>query len=279
MSQVINQCVEKQYSVALPDTALMGILNITPDSFSDGGKYLEVNEALHAGRQMITDGAQILDVGGMASGPGSVLLDQALELERILPIVKALNNETTISVDTFRSSVARPCLEEGARIINDISALRYDPEMPNLIKDFSASIVLMFSKESASHPQVTEKQVEYGDIIAHISSFFTERIEVAQRAGLSNQQIILDPGMGAFVSAYPEYSWEILDRLAELRSQFAEFRFLIGVSRKGFLGGTKNDRDQLSQLVAMFAVQDGVDIVRTHNVEMASACLRCIARS
>ena len=106
MSQVINQCVEKQYSVALPDTALMGILNITPDSFSDGGKYLEVNEALHAGRQMITDGAQILDVGGMASGPGSVLLDQALELERILPIVKALNNETTISVDTFRSSVA-----------------------------------------------------------------------------------------------------------------------------------------------------------------------------
>ena len=137
----------------------------------------------------------------------------------------------------------------------------------------------MFSKESASHPQVTEKQVEYGDIIAHISSFFTERIEVAQRAGLSNQQIILDPGMGAFVSAYPEYSWEILDRLAELRSQFAEFRFLIGVSRKGFLGGTKNDRDQLSQLVAMFAVQDGVDIIRTHNVAMASTCLRCIARS
>ena len=137
----------------------------------------------------------------------------------------------------------------------------------------------MFSKESASHPQVTEKQVEYGDIIAHISSFFTERIEVAQRAGLSNQQIILDPGMGAFVSAYPEYSWEILDRLAELRSQFAEFRFLIGVSRKGFLGGTKNDRDQLSQLVAMFAVQDGVDIIWTHNVAMASTCLRCIARS
>jgi dihydropteroate synthase len=245
---------------------IMAILNITPDSFSDRGKNFHVSDAVSNGKSLLSQGAHILDIGGMASGPNSTFISVEEELHRIIPIVHSLAAEAIISIDTFRSTAARACLEQGARIINDISALRYDPDMAKLIRDFKASVVMMYSKEDAEHPLVTSKNATYTDIIATIKEFFSERIDYALANGINPEQIILDPGMGAFISNDPAYSWEILDRIAELKSNFKDYKLLVGVSRKGFLGVPMEERDKLSMLVNFFVAQDGVDIVRTHRV-------------
>lgn len=247
----------------------MGVLNVTPDSFSDGGDFYQAADAIAQGQMLAAEGAAIIDIGGEATGPGSVPCSADKEWQRIAPVVEALSKNCQISVDTYKASVAARALRSGARMINDISALRYDSEMAAVVRDFDAAVVLMFSKEAGSSPSVSEKEGVYTDVIVEISKFFGERIAYAMANGIAAERIVLDPGLGRYVSADAKYSWEILRRLSELRREFAQFQFLIGASRKGFLGGLLADRDPVSQLVGVHAAECGVDIIRTHNVRMA----------
>lgn len=248
----------------------MGILNITPNSFSDGGNYLDEDAAAQRLRLLIDDGADIIDIGAESTGPGSSPTSSKIEIERLQNIFSRPEiHQTCVSVDTYRSETAAFCLERGAQIINDVSGLRADPEMASTIAKHKASVVIMFSKQDANTPNVTSEAVHYEDIIKTIAEFFSDRIAYAMDQGIDKNNVILDPGLGGFVSAEAQYSWEIIRRLPELREQFQEYSLLIGTSRKGFLGGDVGSRDPISQLTSMMAYSRGVRVIRTHNVAMA----------
>ncbi len=248
---------------------IAGIVNLTPDSFSDGGQIPNQQAARECIEKLRTDGAQIIDIGGESTGPGRKPVSSAAELARIEDAVGEAAKKCFVSVDTFKARTAQRCIELGAQMINDVSALRFDPEMPQLIAESGAFIVIMFSKEDDASPHATLRAQTYQDVVEHISRFLEERVEYALRCGIRKEQIILDPGMGAFVSTLPGYSWEILRRFGELRRRFADFALLVGTSRKSFLGGELNARDPLSQLTGLAAHLEGADIIRTHNPAMA----------
>ena len=253
----------------------MGILNLTPDSFSDGGAYNTEKKALERLDEMLRCGADIIDIGASSTGPGSKPVGASEELERIGPILKNINTkEVCISVDTYHSEVAATCLKEGAKIINDVSGLRYDNKMASLIAQHKAKVVIMYSKETANFPHASNTEAPKGDIIEIISNFFEQQLRYALSEGIKAVNIILDPGMGAFLSKEHEVSWELLNRLDELTSRFKNHSFLIGVSRKGFLGGKLEDRDAISQEVSADAAAKGADIIRTHNPKMLKEYLK-----
>jgi dihydropteroate synthase len=247
---------------------IVGVLNCTPDSFSDGGEVKSTQEAINKGLSLIEDGANCIDIGGVSTGPGSQPISEEEELARILKAVKALASHTIVSVDTYRASVAKECLKVGAKIINDVSALRADPGMAKVIHDFGCPAILMYSKETGAHPHVTTNQIEYSDCTLHIIEFLKERVDFALSQGITSSQIIIDPGMGQFVSSDAKYSWEILKRLSEIEEALPEFPLLVGTSRKGFLGGDISERDPASSLTSLIAYSNGAKILRTHNVKM-----------
>lgn len=246
---------------------IMGILNITPDSFSDGGNYLEHNKALSHARLMIAQGAKIIDVGAESTRPNSTAVNSETELERIKEVVTELAKDYTISIDTFRAQTAKTCLELGAKIINDVSALRYSSDMAKIISEHHAEVVLMYSKQDGGSPHATKEKKNYTNVIEEIRTFLSKQIDYALQQGIDTSKIILDPAMGTFISPDAKYSWEVLGKLEQLSSYFSDFRILIGTSRKGFLGA--ENIEVLSQITALIAVSKGVSIIRTHNVEMA----------
>ncbi len=267
---------------------VMGVLNITPDSFSDGGQFsdqvrsvsdkwvFDLKKVVAVARQMIRDGAVILDIGGESTGPGSVDVSVEEELQRVLPVLKALISdipevsagEVWLSVDTYKPQFAQACLQAGVDMLNDVTALRCGGvEMARLAAESGVSLVLMYAKDVS--PRTTRDQVDYDDVVASISDFLQERVEFALANGVKREQIIIDPGMGAFVSGKAQYSLEILYRLAEFKK--LGFPVLIGASRKGFigevLGGLPVDQRLSGGLAAVaLAVERGVKIVRTHDV-------------
>ncbi len=249
---------------------IMGVLNITPDSFSDGGLHSSAESAVQHGEMLIADGAAIIDIGGEATGPGSAPCSADTEWGRISLAVESLATRYSVSVDTYKSTIAERALRVGAKIINDISGLRHDHAMAAIVREHGASVVIMFSKEAGARPHVSDLPGNYTNVLSAISDFFSERIDYALAAGLAEAQIILDPGLGRYISEHAEYSWEILGGLANLRQKFPRNRFLIGASRKGFLGGALRDRDPISQLVGIHAALSGADVIRTHNVRMAA---------
>jgi len=254
---------------------LVGILNITPNSFSDGGSYLSAQKAIEHGEYLLNCGAHILDIGGESTGPGSMPISAQEEINRIENVVKHFATKCLVSVDTYKAEVAKKVLSLGAQIINDVSAMRADSQMPEVIKEYKAYIIMMYSKEEANHPHATLEQKSYNSVIDEILQFFDKRIEVALRSGIKKEQIILDPGMGIFISQNPDYSWELLANLDKLTSNYSEFPFMIGTSRKSFLGGEIKLRDPLSQLTALSAFKKGASFFRTHNVEMAKQFFTC----
>lgn len=247
---------------------LMAIVNCTPDSFSDGGRHLSPEDALQAVEREFAD-ADLFDIGGEASGPTAKPVSAEVELNRVLPVVQMLASTRYVSVDTFRASTAAACLAAGARMVNDISALRFDPQMAETVRDHGAHVVLMYSKEAADAPHASKHEVRYADVVGEIGDFLERRIEYALRSGIAERQLVLDPGMGAFVSVAANDSWELLASLERLRARFAPLPLLVGTSRKGFLGGPLSDRDPLSQLTALIAQLKGATILRTHNPAMA----------
>ena len=253
-----------------PSPLILGVCNLTPDSFSDGGLIEDRAAGVDFVQTLFKNGSDIVDIGGEASGPGSSVISEEEELQRIIGVVKGAAGFGPLSIDTYKASVARSCINSGASIINDISALRADPEMVNIARETGCYVILMFSKEKADHPQVSNSPGEYKNLLATIESFLSERIEFALSSGLEKEKLILDPGMGAFISPEAKYSWELLDRFEMLVEKFREFPLMVATSRKGFLDIPLAQRDPISQYTAMLAVDKGARLIRTHNPQMAA---------
>lgn len=248
----------------------MGILNVTPDSFSDGGKYFDTDLAMEKALQMIRDGADIIDVGGESTGPGSSAVTEEEELRRVIPVIERIKksigkkNKPIISVDTYKAQIAQSAICAGASIVNDVTALRGDPQMASLIVKTGVKIVLMYSKDPT--PRTTREAKQYKDVVKAVADFLNGRIDFALKAGIKKSQIIIDPGMGAFVSGEPKYSFEILRRLREIKK--LGYPILVGVSRKSFLPGAIADRDAPTFIANLVAAKNGADILRVHEVSL-----------
>ena len=261
-----------------PAPWIMGVLNTGPDSFSDGGRYESNKAASSQAKEMLAKGANIIDIGGEASGPGTVPVAVEQELARVLPVVHQLSGTAFISVDTYKAKTASEVLSAGAKMINDISALRADAALADVIKEHQAYLVLMHSKEEDSHPHVSETTREYTNLVQEIADFLLSRVEFALAKGIKENQLILDPGMGLFISQNPEYSWQLIAELDKLAERLSPFPLLIGTSRKSFLGGELDNRDPLSQLTSLIAVQKGASLIRTHNPRMAQDFIKAWQR-
>ena len=246
----------------------MGVLNITPDSFSDGGKYDDPNTWKTKIADFIKGGADIIDVGGESTGPDSKDVTVEEEMSRVKPVIdfiaeNKLHQRVFFSIDTYKTPVARYALEKGFQMVNDVTALRGDAGMIDLLMEYEPYIILMYAKDDT--PRTSIATVEYADIIATIKTFLIGQIVDLVEAGFPEEKIILDPGMGMFISSNPIYSFEVIERLSELKQ--LGYPLCIGVSRKSFLGGALEGRDKTSVEWSMKAIENGADIVRMHEVE------------
>ena len=246
-------------------TYIMGILNVTPDSFSDGGKFNSIDEALRHALEMVEEGADIIDLGGESTRPGHIYVDVDYvdvdeELKRVIPVVKKLKEEldTPISVDTYKAKVADESLKLGAEMINDIWGLRKDKDMANVIAKHNAYVCIMHNQDGTEYDK---------DIIESIKEFLLESINIAIEAGIDKDKIVLDPGIG-FGKTY-EQNLEVLKRLGELKT--LGYPILLGTSRKSVIGNTLDlppqERVEGTIATTVLGIRDGVDIVRVHDVE------------
>ena len=248
-------------------TYLMGVLNVTPDSFSDGGVFNNSVAALTQAQAMVAAGADIIDVGGQSTRPGAEQITLAEELDRVLPIVQVLRQELTvpISVDTTRASVARASIEAGADIINDISGGTFDLEMLPTVASLDVPIVLMHIQGT---PQTMQQMTNYQDLMADISSFLATQILAATAVGIDQRKIIIDPGIG-FAKNY-EQNLEIFRQLPTLKA--LNCPILLGASRKSFIGRILNQPDPKARVwgtaaACCAAISQGADILRVHDVQ------------
>lgn len=245
-------------------TFLMGILNVTPDSFSDGGRFFDQTDAVLHALQMIKDGADIVDVGGESTRPGSERIDSRTELARVLPVITKIRQRSTIpiSIDTYKADVARAALEAGANIVNDISGLTFDEKMAEVLAEKKASVVLMHTK---GDPKTMQENPVYTDLVEEIYESLSNSIDVARRMGI--EQIMIDPGIGFGKTL--EQNLVLIDRLNEFKSLGVPI--LIGVSRKSFigkiLGMPVEARLEGTAAAVAASIIKGADIVRVHDVK------------
>jgi dihydropteroate synthase len=256
--------------VAVSDVKLMGVVNVTPDSFSDGGLYLDPSAAIAHGRELAAAGATILDVGGESTRPGAAPVAADEELRRVEPVVAALAGSVeSISVDTSKATVAAAALDAGASIVNDVTALRGDPEMAALVADRGAGLVLM---HMAGDPRTMQVNPEYGDVVAEVRDFLAERLAAAVAAGVDESRIWLDPGIGFGKTV--AHNLELLRGIPELATLGRPI--LLGTSRKSFIGRTDGSEtdDRIGGTIAtsILAALAGAAVLRVHDVrEMAQA--------
>ena len=244
---------------------LMGVLNVTPDSFSDGGRYLDPGAAVEHAVAMQEEGADLIDVGAESSRPGAEPVSESEEVYRLMPVLEALSARITIplSVDTTKAEVARRALDAGATIVNDVSALRFDPSMGRVIADKGAGLILMHMQGT---PQTMQRNPVYHDVVGEVRQFFVERMQVASGDGIAPEQILLDPGIG-----FGKNLRHNLTLLANLEALGDLGRpILVGVSRKAFIGQVLDRRvgDRLlgtAAAVAM-AILHGARVIRVHDV-------------
>ena len=255
----------------------MGILNVTPDSFYDGGRYEDPGQAVAQAVRMAEQGADCIDVGGESTRPGSDPVDADEEMRRVLPVIEALRDRLSvpISIDTRKSEVARHALEAGASLVNDVSGLGYDPGMASVVSAFGVPVVLMHMRGS---PKTMQTQTEYGDLIGDLVLFFKERMAFAERCGIPRAKIVLDPGIG-FGKKW-EDNFLILNRLDAFRDLGCPL--LVGVSRKSFIGKALDlpEPERLAGTLAALAaaVMGGAHIVRVHDVREAVQAVRIADR-
>lgn len=247
-------------------TYIMGILNVTPDSFSDGGRHCGMDAALAHAEQMIREGAHIIDVGGESTRPGHVQITDEEEIRRVVPVIRALKAryDIPVSVDTYKSAVARAAIEEGADLINDIWGLKYDPQMATVIAESGAACCLMHNRSCA----------EYGRFLPDFVEDMKKCISLADAAGIKRDKIILDPGVG-FGKTY-EMNLEIINHLDIMHE--LGFPVLLGTSRKSVIGLTLDlpvqEREEGTLVTTVWAVQKGCAFVRVHDVEKNSRAVR-----
>jgi dihydropteroate synthase len=269
-------------------TYIMGILNVTPDSFSDGNKFFSQEKAISHAVKMEEDGADIIDVGGESTRPGSDRVSKQDEMKRVIPIIEKLVDKINIpiSIDTYKSDIAIKALDIGATIVNDITALQGDKKMVNIVANYDASICLMHMK---GNPRNMQKNPIYDDVVGEIYSFLKERAEYAMFHDIKKEKIIIDPGLGfgKRTGRGVEDNCKILRRLNDLKS--LGFPILVGPSRKSFIGNicgknqqlTVTDRLEGSLAASCVAVFNGADIVRVHDVKETRRCvdfIDCIIR-
>lgn len=244
----------------------MGILNVTPDSFSDGGRYLDPARALTRASEMIAEGADIIDVGAESASAAASKPELEQELSRLLPVVSELaaGDRVAVSVDTYKSRVAEAVLSAGAHIINDISGLHADPDLPHVIAQYNAAVVIMHMQ---GYPRQPVREPRYDDVVADILQYLTIGIERAVKAGIPESNIIIDPGIG--VGKRTRHNLEILRRLSEFKQ--LGFPLLLGHSRTSVIGNILeapvDDRFEGTLAVTAVAVTRGVDIVRVHDIK------------
>jgi dihydropteroate synthase len=267
--------IRKRYSVPLPNgatlalggrTLVMGTINVTPDSFADGGARFDSAGAIADGLRMIEDGADILDVGGESTRPGAKPLPADEELRRVLPVVEQLaaDGRVPVSIDTYKASVARAAVERGALIVNDISSLAYDPELAQTIAETRAAVVLMHNRGSSREMY---REAVYHNVIEEISAELESTIAIAVAAGVSREAIVIDPGLG--FAKRPEHTYEALARLDTLAA--LDRPILSGPSRKSFLKAALGEvppaeRDWGTAAAVAASVLLGAHIVRIHDV-------------
>lgn len=263
---------------------IVGILNVTPDSYYDGGTFVHIDAAVRRAGEMLQEGADIIEVGGESTGPDSKEVSLDEELARTIPVINALRKhfpQANISIDTYKADVARRAVEAGAMMVNDVTAGRGGNSLPlggrarergsenmfNILKNTEAHIVLMYSKDPT--PRTTIQNVQYKDVVGTVKHFLQERKDAAVSAGISPERIILDPGMGHFVSSDPTYSFALIARLAELHDLGCPI--LLSPSRKSFLAGREDlsPSDRLPGTIAAsaMAVLHGASYIRTHDVQ------------
>jgi dihydropteroate synthase len=247
-------------------TYVMGILNVTPDSFSDGGEFEPLNSALTQTQNMIKNGADIIDIGGQSTRPGAEQISLAEELKRVIPIIKVIREQATIpiSIDTTRAEVARSAVEAGADIINDISGGTYDENMFSTAAQLAVPIILMHLKGT---PQTMQSLTNYGDLITEIKAFLEQQINQAIAIGIPQSNIIIDPGIG--FAKNTAQNIQLIQQLSQFKTLNAPI--LIGVSRKSFIGkitGQTNPKDRLWGTAAACcgAIANGADLIRVHDV-------------
>jgi dihydropteroate synthase len=251
-------------------TLIMGVLNITPDSFSDGGRFFEWTRAVEQGRRLAEEGADILDVGGESTRPGSRPVPEEEELRRVIPVIEALCPKISIpiSIDTRKAAVAERALQSGAEMVNDISALRFDEGMAEVVSRREIPVVLMHMR---GRPETMQADTHYDDLIGEIREFFQERIDYAVSRGISRDRIILDPGIGFGKSVEEKHNLILLKKLRSFRA--LNQPLMIGTSRKAFLGRILNlppeEREEGTLASIAVAVQNGANIVRVHEVGRA----------
>lgn len=244
-------------------TRLMGVVNVTPDSFSDGGLYLDPEAAIAHGRELVAAGAEILDVGGESTRPGAKAVGEEEELRRVVPVIRGLRDlDCELSVDTSKASVAAAALEAGAAIVNDVTALRGDPEMAPLCAERGATVILM---HMLGEPRTMQDDPRYEDVAADVQAFLAERLEAAVAAGIAEERIWLDPGIGFGKTA--AHNLELLRRLGELRELGRPL--VIGTSRKSFIGKLDGSAagERLGGTIAssVLAAVEGAAVLRVHD--------------
>ena len=249
----------------VPRPSVMGVVNVTPDSFSDGGLHLDADAAAEGARRMLDEGAAIVDVGGESTRPGSegVALDE--ELRRVVPVLERLNGEVPVSIDTAKAEVARRALELGAVMVNDVTAFRADPELAEVAAEHNAYVCLMHMR---GEPRTMQADPHYEDVVAEVIRFLDDRLTFAVSEGIREESICLDPGIGFGKTV--EHNFELLRRLDELTALGRPI--LIGISRKSSLGklagdpGAKVGPLGASVAAAVASYERGATILRVHDV-------------
>ena len=254
---------------------IMGVVNVTPDSFSDGGLFLEPERAIAHGRELLAEGAHVLDIGGESTRPGAPPVGVEEELARVEPVVAGLRNEgAPISIDTAKVPVAAAAVEAGAAMVNDITAFRADQGMADFCAEHGVDVVLMHMQ---GDPRTMQEDPTYEDVVDDVKAFLAERIEVAVRAGVAEERISIDPGIGFGKTL--DHNLELLARLGELLDLGRPI--VVGTSRKSFIGkidGSAVDERQGGTIASSaIAAAHGASVVRVHEVAMAAEALRMVA--
>ena len=248
-----------------PRPSVMGVVNVTPDSFSDGGVNLDPDDAVASARRMLAEGAAIVDVGGESTRPGAEGVDATEELRRVGPVLQALRGEVPVSIDTSKAEVVRRAVELGAELVNDVTALRADSELAGVVADSGAYLCLMHMQ---GEPRTMQVDPHYDDVVSEVAAFLEGRLRAAVAAGIAEERICLDPGIGFGKTV--EHNFELIRRLDELTALGRPV--VVGISRKSSLGKLLGDPDATTGSVAasvgaaVAAYERGATILRVHDV-------------
>ena len=259
-------------------TLVMGVVNVTPDSFSDGGRFLAADSAIAHGKALLADGADILDIGGESTRPGSERVDAVTEIERVVPVIERLAVDAVVSVDTINAVTAAASLRAGASIVNDVSGGLADPDMARVVAEHGAVFVIQHWRGT---PETMNALAVYSDVVADVRAELSARVEAALAAGVREDRIVVDPGLG--FAKDPEHNWAILAHLEQVKS--LGFPVLVGASRKRFLGGVvppdvatvPTERDHATLAITALAAAAGAWAVRVHDVRPSRDAVRVVA--